>query len=167
MNRTFNAYVTTAGLRASAKWWLAICTFVFVSAAVASQPFGGSVARLDGRWYHNGAPTRILVAPDGRSITIINEFNQRNDGFATSNRDLVIRSLRITGRVSKEGRRISWSNGTEWTRERNIRGPAPGVNLSGRWFRNGRPTSIQVARDGGGYLERSQVNWCFNVKEFA
>ena len=143
----FASNFTRNGFVVRTIWALALCV-LFVFEAVARQPFGGSVAYLDGRWSHNGAPTRILVAPDGRSITIINEFNQRNDGYATSNRDLIIRSLRITGRVSRDGRRISWSNGTEWTRERNIPGPAPGVNLSGRWFRNGRPTSIQVTRDG-------------------
>src|SRR5205807_7284367 len=40
----------------------------------------GSAAGLDGRWYHDGAPTRILVAPDGRSITIVNEFGKSSDG---------------------------------------------------------------------------------------
>lgn len=147
MKMNFASNFTQNGISARTTWALAFCVMLFGFEALA-QPFGGSVAGLNGQWYHNGAPTRILVARDGRSITIINEFNQRNDGFATSNRDLVVRSLRITGRVSKDGRRISWSNGTEWTRERNIPGPAPELNLSGRWLRNGRPTNIQVARDG-------------------
>ena len=146
MNGIFNACVTTAGLRASAKWWLAICTFVFVAAAVARQPSDGSAAGLDGRWYHDGAPTRILVAPDGRSITIVNEFGQRSDGYAADPQILVIPSLAITGRVSKDGRRITWTNGTEWRRESSV--PGPTVNINGRWFRNGQPTSIDVARDG-------------------
>jgi hypothetical protein len=30
---------------------------------------------------------------------------------------LAIPSLGITGHVSKDARRISWTNGTEWTRE--------------------------------------------------
>ena len=146
MNGIFNACVTTAGLRASAKWWLAICTFVFVAAAVARQPSDSSAAGLDGRWYHDGAPTRILVAPDGRSITIMNEFGQRSDGYAADPQILVIPSLAITGRVSKDGRRITWTNGTEWRRESSV--PGPTVNINGRWFRNGQPTSIDVARDG-------------------
>src|SRR5437879_12482019 len=44
----------------------------------------GSAADLDGRWYHDGAPTSILVAPDGRSITIVNEFGQSRDGYAAA-----------------------------------------------------------------------------------
>jgi hypothetical protein len=47
---------------------------------------------LDGQWYHDGKPTRILGAPDNRSITIINEHGQKNDGYEATNRDLVIPS---------------------------------------------------------------------------
>ena len=110
--------------------------------------YGDSAADLDGRWYHDGAPTRILVAPDGRSITIVNELGQSSDGYAADPRNLAIPSLGITGKVSKDGRRISWTNGTEWKRESSMPGPIPSVNISGRWFRNGQPTSIDVARDG-------------------
>ncbi|PYI74622.1 MAG: hypothetical protein DMF01_09870 [Verrucomicrobia bacterium] len=77
----------------------------------------GSAAGLDGRWYHDGAPTRILVAPDGRSITIVNEFGKSSDGYAADPRNLAIPSLGITGKVSKDGRRITWTNGTEWRRD--------------------------------------------------
>jgi len=108
----------------------------------------GSAAGLDGRWYHDGAPTRILVAPDGRSITIVNEFGKSSDGYAADPRNLAIPSLGITGKVSKDGRRISWTNGTEWRRDSSMPGPIPTVNIGGRWFRNGQPTSIDVARDG-------------------
>src|SRR5947199_5923063 len=108
--------------------------------------YGDSAADLDGRWYHDGAPTRILVAPDGRSITIVNEFGQRSNGYAADPQILVIPSLAITGRVSKDGRRITWTNGTEWRRESSV--PGRTVNINGRWFRNGQPTSIDLARDG-------------------
>ena len=78
--------------------------------------------------------------------TIVNEFGQRSDGYAADPQILVIPSLAITGRVSKDGRRITWTNGTEWRRESSV--PGPTVNINGRWFRNGQPTSIDVARDG-------------------
>jgi hypothetical protein len=126
----------------------AISIFIFISAADARKPSGGSAAALDGQWYHNGKPTRILVAPDNRSITIINEFGQRNDGYAATNRDLVIPSLGISGHVNKTGQRISWINGTEWTRERKGPGPNFDIKLSGRWFHNGKATSIDVTPDG-------------------
>ena len=131
---------------------LVLCGFIFVATAVARQPSAGSAAGLDGRWYHDGKPTRILVAPDGRSITIINEFGQSNDGYANGPRNLVIPSLGITGEVNQKGRRISWTNGTEWTREAKNPRPDSGVNLSGRWFRNGQATSIDVRPDGRSFI---------------
>jgi hypothetical protein len=148
MKKNFTACLKSAGAGASAKWALMMCTLIFVSTAFGRPPSSGSAASLDGKWYHDGKPTRILVAPDNRSITIINEFGQKNDGYAATNRDLVIPSLGISGQVNKNGRRISWTNGTEWTREAKNPGPDSGVNLSGRWFRNGQPTSIEVAPDG-------------------
>jgi hypothetical protein len=147
MKKNFDARLSTE-LGAPTKWAPLIFTLIFVFAANARQPPDGSAAGLDGKWYHDGKPTRILVAPDGRSITIVNEFGQSNDGYANGPRNLVIPSLGISGEVNKKGRRISWTNGTEWTREPMNPGPDSGVNLSGRWFRNGQATSINVAPDG-------------------
>jgi hypothetical protein len=147
MKKNFDARLSTE-LGAPTKWALLIFSLIFVFAANARQPSDGSAAGLDGKWYHDGKPTRILVAPDGRSITIINEFGQSSDGYANGPRNLVIPSLGISGEVNKKGRRISWTNGTEWTREAKNPGPDSGVNLSGRWFRNGQATSINVAPDG-------------------
>jgi len=146
MNKNFTARLQSARAGAPAKWALMICTLIFVSTASARPHSSGSAAGLDGQWYHDGKPTRILVAPDNRSITIINEFGQKNDGHAATNRDLVIPSLGISGQVNKNGRRITWTNGTEWRRESSI--PDRTVNISGRWFRDGQPTSIDVAADG-------------------
>ena len=70
---------------------------------------------LDGRWFHDGRPTSISVTPDGRNLTIVNEFGQRSNGYI-ADRELVIPSLGIRGRLSHGERRISWSNGTEWVR---------------------------------------------------
>ena len=147
MKKNFDARLSTE-LGSPAKWALLIFTLIFVFAADARQPSDGSAAGLDGKWYHDGKLTRILVAPDGRSITIINEFGQSSDGYANGPRNLVIPSSGISGEVNKKGRRISWTNGTEWTREAKNPGPDSDVNLSGRWFRNGQATSINVAPDG-------------------
>ena len=139
----FNASTSTAQARVNSPPALLSATNLSLGATDR-----GSAAGLDGRWYHDGAPTRILVAPDGRSITIVNEFGQSSDGYAADPRNLAIPSLGITGKVSKDGRRISWTNGTEWKRESSMPGPIPSVNISGRWFRNGQPTKIDVAPDG-------------------
>jgi hypothetical protein len=114
--------------------------------AYAGEP--GFAVGLGGRWYHDGQPTSINVAPDGRNLTIINEQGRRSDGYATSPRELEIPSLGIRGTVSHGGRRISWTNGTEWTRESQERGSASGQGLNGRWFHDGKPTSISVSSGG-------------------
>jgi len=80
MKKNFTACLKSAGAGASAKWALMVCALIFVSTAFGRPPSSGSAASLDGKWYHDGKPTRILVAPDNRSITITNEFGQKNDG---------------------------------------------------------------------------------------
>src|ERR1700757_2417221 len=148
MKKHFTPRFKTVSTGPLAKWALMICTLIFVSTAFARQPSNGSAAGLDGQWYHDGKSTRILVAPDNRSITIVNEHGQRNDGYAATNRDLVIPSLGISGRVSDNGRRISWTNGTEWTRGSNGSGPKPTWGLGGKWVHDGKPTRIEVTNDG-------------------
>src|ERR1051326_150905 len=116
MKKNSNAHLNTE-LGAPVKWALIIFTLIFVSAANARPPSDGSAADLDGRWYHNGKPTRILVAPDGRRITIVNEFNQSSDFYAIGRRNLSIPSLAISGEVNKTGGPTCGTNGTEWTPE--------------------------------------------------
>src|SRR5919106_1903348 len=131
MKKNFTARRKIASACAQAKWAVITCALIFVSTASA-QHSNGSAAGLDGQWYHNGKPTQILVAPDHRSITIINEQGQRSDGYASPNRDLIIPSLGITGRVSENRKLISWTNGTEWTRTG--AGVLPSFGVGGPWF---------------------------------
>lgn len=120
----------------------------------------GFAVGLSGRWYHDDQPTSISVQPDGRNLTIINEQGRRSDGYATSPREIEIPSLRIKGHVSHEGRRISWTNGTEWTREPQKHGSDSGQDLgkglSGRWFHDGKPTSISVSAGGSVTITNEQ-----------
>src|SRR5436190_23116519 len=37
----------------------------------------GFASGLSGRWYHDGRPTSIDVAPDGRNLTVIDEVGRR------------------------------------------------------------------------------------------
>lgn len=112
----------------------------------------GFAAGLSGQWFHDGKPTSINVDPDGRNLMIINENGQRSSGYANSPYELEIPSLRIKGHVGHGGRRISWTNGTEWTREPHEHGSdsgqGPGQDISGRWFHDGKPTSISVSFGG-------------------
>jgi hypothetical protein len=82
----------------------------------------GFASSLSGSWFHNGKPTSIHVQPDGRNLMIINEQGQRSSGYAISPYELEIPSLGIRGHVSHGGRSISWTNGTQWTREQHQSG---------------------------------------------
>ena len=110
----------------------------------------GFASALNGQWYHDGKPTSIRVDPDGRNLTIIDENGFRTNGVANSPYELDFRGLK--GSVSDGGRRISWNNGSTWTREQHKGGsdvgPSPGQGISGRWFHDGKPTSVSVIGRG-------------------
>ena len=137
------------------------------AAATGSSAYAGGsgfASGLSGLWFHNDQRTSISVQPDGRNLTITNEQGRRSDGYATSPREIEIPSLRIKGHVSNGGRRISWTNGTEWTREphkdRSDFGQGPGQSLgqglSGRWSHDGKPTSINVSAGGSVTITNEQ-----------
>jgi hypothetical protein len=113
----------------------------------------GFAAGLSGQWYHDGKPTSIRVDPDGRNLTIIDENGRRTSGVANSPYELDFRGLK--GSVGHGGRRISWNNGTTWTREPHKggsdsgQGPGQDQGLSGRWYHDGKPTSVSVSPGGG------------------
>lgn len=124
--------------------------------AAATGPSGAGpslAASLSGQWYHDGKPTSIRVDPDGRNLTIIDENGHRTSGVATSPYELDFRGLK--GSVGHGGRRISWNNGTTWTREPGqggshlSHGGDQNQGLSGRWYHDGRPTSVSISPGGG------------------
>lgn len=100
---------------------------------------------ISGGWFHDGKPTKISVS--GFNVTITNENGQSSSGHLTGN-DLVMPFLGIRGVVSDGGRRISWSNGTTWTRKPEGRGSGSSQDLNGRWYHDGKPTSIGVSAGG-------------------
>jgi hypothetical protein len=110
----------------------------------------GFASGLSGRWYHDDRPTSIDVAPDGRNLTVIDEVGRRTDGYATSPGEFYIPRDNLRGRLSHDGRRISWTNGGEWTREPHKGGSdvGQGQGLSGRWYHDGKPTSVSVGPGG-------------------
>jgi hypothetical protein len=121
---------------------------IFTSPVVVAQD-------ISGRWFHDGKPTNISVS--GFNVTITNEHGQSSSGHLTG-KDLVIASLGIRGVVSDGGRRISWSNGTSWTREPRKAGSefTQGQGLSGRWYHDGKPTSISVSPSGSVTITNEQ-----------
>jgi hypothetical protein len=138
---------SSGGFAASSSPWPAAATGHFAS--VASQT--GFASGLSGQWYHDGKPTSIRVDPDGRNLTITDENGRRSSGVANSPYELEFGGLK--GSVGHGGRRISWNNGTMWTREPHQGGShfgaTPGQQgISGRWYRDGKPTSVNVSPGG-------------------
>ena len=120
----------------------------------------GFAASLSGQWYHDGKPTSIRVDPDGRNLTIIDENGRRTSGVANSPYELDF--ARLKGSVSDGGRRISWNNGTTWTRQPHEhgsasgQGPSQGEGLSGRWHHDGKPTSVSMSPGGSVTITNEQ-----------
>jgi hypothetical protein len=120
----------------------------------------GFASGLAGQWYHDGKPTSIRVDPDGRNLTIIDENGRRTSGVANSPYELQFGGLK--GSVGHGGGRISWTNGTEWTRDAGQSGsqfgqrPVQDQNLNGRWYHDGKPTSISVSSGGSVTITNEQ-----------
>ena len=135
---------TESGSSGAASPWPAAATGH--SASLASQT--GFASGLSGQWYHDGKPTSIRVDSDGRNLTIIDESGRRTSGVANSPYELDFRGLK--GSVSDGGRRISWNNGTTWTREPHKGGSdsGQGQGISGRWYHDGKPTSVSMSPGG-------------------
>jgi hypothetical protein len=122
----------------------------------------GFASGLGGQWFHDGKPTTINVDPDGRNLTIINENGQRSSGVANSPYELDFPMARLKGSVGHGGRRISWNNGTTWTREPHEHGshsgqaPGRGEGFSGRWYHDGKPTSVSMSPGGSVTITNEQ-----------
>src|SRR5205085_357722 len=102
-----------------------------VSAAVV--PF--DVPSIAGTWYINGSATSI--AQSGSSLTFTNERGVVASGSVTSSNTVAVPSWSITGTLTLNNDKLSFSNGTIWTRA-----DASPVNIAGTWVINGKATSI-------------------------
>lgn len=76
----------------------------------------GASTAIAGPWLHEGKAASIQMQGDGIHFTIINEFGQPTQGYLNGNRELVIPSLNVSGRLRQQGRIIQWTNGTSWNR---------------------------------------------------
>ena len=138
---------SSGGFAAPSSPWAAASTGH--STSVASQI--GFASGLGGQWYHDGKPTSIRVDPDGRNLMITDENGRRTSGVANSPYELEFGGLK--GSVGHGGRRISWNNGTTWTREPHQDGSHSGASsrergVSGRWYHDGKPTSVNMSLGG-------------------
>lgn len=82
----------------------------------------GTLPDISGTWYANGDPSkRCRIEQSGRSVTVRNEVGQTAAGSFTDPSTLstdwgVFNGGRISGTITRNLRRINWSNGTYWVR---------------------------------------------------
>lgn len=96
-----------------------LASVTFLSNAVRA----GTLPDITGTWYANGDTSkRCRISQSGTSVTLRNEQGRTASGRFTDPSTLdtdwnYFGGNHITGAISSDLRRISWSNGTYWTRE--------------------------------------------------
>ncbi len=97
---------------------------------------------ITGIWYYGDTQTHIK-SNYGNTVTLDNGEGSTAKGFFTNPWTIKVPKWNVTGEVRQSGNKIVWSNGTSWTRFPNEK-----THISGRWYHNGQPTSIEVYDDG-------------------
>ena len=80
----------------------------------------GYVPQLTGTWFANGDRSRrCTISQQQGSLSLQNEVGQTANGSFVRRRDITTNwnGTVINGRVSRDGDRIDWSNGTYWLRD--------------------------------------------------
>lgn len=101
---------------------MAICLSLAIAFGVWTEARAGTLPDISGTWYANGNPAASChISQSGNSVSLSNERGTTATGsFAgpgTLNTDWgVFGGGRVTGTISSDLRRISWSNGTYWSR---------------------------------------------------
>ncbi len=81
--------------------------------------YPGYGPQLTGTWFANGDRSRRCAIRQRRgSLSLQNEAGQTADGDFVGRRAITTNwnGTVIEGRISRDGNRIDWSNGTYWTR---------------------------------------------------
>jgi hypothetical protein len=104
---------------------VAIAAFCASSAIVfgsGTQVRAGTLPDISGTWYANGnSAARCRISQSGNSVSLTNEQGATATGSFVNPSSLstdwgFMNGGRITGTISSDLRRITWSNGTYWTR---------------------------------------------------
>ena len=103
------------------------------------HPMSAQDYGISGTWYYGSTPTHIRVEFKNR-IVLDNGEGSTATGYFTDPWHIKVPQWNVNGQITHNGRRISWSNGTTWTRYR-----TPYIPLEEY---DGRPTSIEVYDNG-------------------
>lgn len=97
---------------------------------------------ISGVWYNGNTQTHIN-ARFGNTVRLDNGEGSTATGFFTNPWTIRVLQWNVTGDIRQSGNKIVWSNGTTWTRF-----PDQKTHISGKWYHDGKPTSIDVYDDG-------------------
>lgn len=125
--------------------------------AAPAQPGGGNAAPFVGAWCAQGDSTKLAsITSNGAFLNLTNENGDSSIGNLQGPNRIVAPGWQfVTGTLSSDGRRISWSNGTFWARCGGNGGGGGGhghgrLDLNGIWHPNGNRSlscSIQQHRN--------------------
>lgn len=116
---------------------LFLALLLILPGMTSSQDFG-----ISGIWYHNSMQTHINVK-DFTNVVLINESGDKAVGHFVNPWQIKVPGWNVVGNIQNGGTQISWSNNTTWTRY-----PSGKTHISGTWYHNNSPTSIQVYDNG-------------------
>jgi len=100
----------------------AICASVAIVFGAWTEVRAGTLPDISGRWYANGNPgAPCRISQSGTSVSLTNERGVTATGSFVNPSTLstdwgFMNGGRITGTISNDLRRITWSNGTYWSR---------------------------------------------------
>ena len=105
------------------------------SAALTALPWAklSAAPSVTGRWYFQGQPCHITVIGHDQ-IKLRNNEGRKAKGTFKGPWMISVPDWNVTGAIQDGGNKISWSNGTVWTRF-----PDQQTHISGKWFHGKRP----------------------------
>ena len=138
-------------------WGLIFGAFAMPSSASA-QALGGLDPRFYGNWCAQGVPNhRASIVQTGGGVRLTNEVGLTSSGHASSSGDTIVApQWTVTGTLSPDGHRISWTNGTFWQRCHG--GGSSSATLGGTWYGNGYASRIcQASQQYGSLSFRNEI----------
>jgi hypothetical protein len=101
---------------------LAVCATLAIAFGMSTRAHAGTLPDITGTWYANGNRSAACrVSQSGSSVSLTNEQGKTATGRFVDPGRLstdwgLMNGGQITGTISSDLRRISWSNGTYWSR---------------------------------------------------
>lgn len=141
--------------------WIAVvfaCAVLLPSAATAQNGFG-QTGPFIGTWCAQGDPTRrASISANGPfNLNLTNETGSTSSGMVTGPNSRQVTAPQwnlVQGNLSPDGRTITWSNNTYWTRC----GGHRYVDVQGTWYVGGDPSrACRITQRGASLALRNET----------